>query len=231
MRIERATQVMRDGVRRGARNVAFEVAERLGMETRTDATSSPRDAHDDHGPDGRLPVAALRAVLDLVPPESPLDALVGAVAPFVPDDVAVRVLGEQSGRTDAVDGRTGDAGRWRRLEDSRGSIVVEATGARAGADDDRMLEVAEALAAAIRLRQRVDAAEARVHHLEVALERQVRIEQAKGVLSVTTGLDPDAAFQALRAHARRSSRRLADVVDDVLAGRVDDDAIRSASGS
>lgn len=229
MRRERATQVMRDGVRRGARTVAYEIAERLTTsEGRTGEASAPGDAPADHGRDGRLPIAALRAVLDSVAPESPLDAVVSAVAPFVPDDVAVRVLGERSGRADAVDGRTGDAGRWRRLEDSRGSIVVEATGSRAGADDDWMLEVAEALAAAIRLRQRVDAAEARVHHLEVALERRVRIEQAKGVLLVTTGLGPDAAFRALRAHARRSSRRLADVVDDVLAGRLDGDAIRSA---
>jgi len=53
--------------------------------------------------------------------------------------------------------------------------------------------------------------------LQQALTNRVWIEQAKGVLAATQGSDPEAAFQQLRARARASSRKLAELARDRLA--------------
>jgi hypothetical protein len=42
------------------------------------------------------------------------------------------------------------------------------------------------------------------------------IEQAKGVLAATRGVGPDQAFQQLRQQARSSSRKLADLAQEVV---------------
>jgi hypothetical protein len=52
--------------------------------------------------------------------------------------------------------------------------------------------------------------------LRQALTNRVWIEQAKGVLAATQGTDPEAAFQQLRVKARSSSRKLAEVAQDVV---------------
>jgi len=52
--------------------------------------------------------------------------------------------------------------------------------------------------------------------LRQALTRRVWIEQAKGVLAATHGTDPEAAFQQLRIRARSSSRKLAEVAQEVV---------------
>jgi hypothetical protein len=52
--------------------------------------------------------------------------------------------------------------------------------------------------------------------LRQALTNRVWIEQAKGVLAATQGTDPEAAFQQLRVTARSSSRRLAEVAQEVV---------------
>lgn len=54
--------------------------------------------------------------------------------------------------------------------------------------------------------------------LQRALDSRVLIEQAKGYLAQSHNLDMDAAFQKLRAHARSTQRRLADVAGEVVAG-------------
>ena len=56
--------------------------------------------------------------------------------------------------------------------------------------------------------------------LQGALNSRIIIEQAKGVLAEKGGLDMDAAFACLRAHARRSNRRLSDLARDVVEGKV-----------
>lgn len=56
--------------------------------------------------------------------------------------------------------------------------------------------------------------------LQRALETRVVIEQAKGVLVASCRADVEGAFAALRSYARSTSRRLADVAADVVAGRV-----------
>ena len=73
--------------------------------------------------------------------------------------------------------------------------------------------------------------------LRRALASRVWIEQAKGVLAATQGADPDDAFQQLRARARSSSRKLADLAQEVVqeaqrervaALAVDDARVRAA---
>jgi GAF domain-containing protein len=55
-----------------------------------------------------------------------------------------------------------------------------------------------------------------VAQLRRALASRVWIEQAKGVLAATRGVSPDEAFQQLRNQARSSSRRLADLAQEVV---------------
>ena len=55
-----------------------------------------------------------------------------------------------------------------------------------------------------------------VAQLRQALVSRVWIEQAKGVLAGTQGISPDAAFQRLRARARSSKRKLADLAQEVV---------------
>ncbi|WP_327145489.1 GAF and ANTAR domain-containing protein [Nocardia sp. NBC_01327] len=62
-------------------------------------------------------------------------------------------------------------------------------------------------------------------HLQGALNTRVVIEQAKGLLAERGGLDMDAAFQALRAHARHTNTRLADLARAVITREVDATAV------
>ena len=79
--------------------------------------------------------------------------------------------------------------------------------------------------------------EVEVAQLRQALANRVWIEQAKGVLAVTRGVDPDQAFQQLRRRARSSSRKLVDLAQEVVqeaqrerlaAMAVDDARVRAA---
>jgi signal transduction protein with GAF and PtsI domain len=79
--------------------------------------------------------------------------------------------------------------------------------------------------------------DAEVAQLRRALANRVWIEQAKGVLAATEGVSPDAAFQQLRKQARSSSRKLADLAQEVVqaaqrervaALAVDDARVRAA---
>ncbi|MET0473923.1 MAG: GAF and ANTAR domain-containing protein [Mycobacterium sp.] len=54
--------------------------------------------------------------------------------------------------------------------------------------------------------------------LQMALNTRLIIEQAKGVLAERGGLDMDQAFKVLRAHARSTSTRLADLARSVVDG-------------
>jgi len=61
--------------------------------------------------------------------------------------------------------------------------------------------------------------------LQTALNSRVIIEQAKGVLSGRGGLDMDQAFTLLRAHARNTNTRLAEVARAIVEGTIDTAAI------
>ncbi len=52
--------------------------------------------------------------------------------------------------------------------------------------------------------------------LEEAMTSRVVIEQAKGILVVTRGCDPDRAFEMLREVSQRSNRKLRDVAADLV---------------
>jgi PAS domain S-box-containing protein len=67
-------------------------------------------------------------------------------------------------------------------------------------------------------REALEIAEERAQQLQTALDSRVVIEQAKGYLIATEGLDPDEAFQLIRDHARRHRLRTHDVCRAILAG-------------
>jgi hypothetical protein len=84
-------------------------------------------------------------------------------------------------------------------------IDVAAVGAYAGV-------VAELVAAGMAL----DARDAEVAELTQALTARVWVEQAKGALVATEGLDPAAASERLRARAEASQRTVVDVAREVV---------------
>jgi AmiR/NasT family two-component response regulator len=53
-------------------------------------------------------------------------------------------------------------------------------------------------------------------NLQNAFGRRARVERAKGILMERNGIDEHAAFELLRDHARRHSRRVVDVAESVL---------------
>ncbi|MEY2441491.1 MAG: two-component system, response regulator PdtaR [bacterium] len=57
-----------------------------------------------------------------------------------------------------------------------------------------------------------------VSQLESALERRGAIERAKGILMERHGVDERAAFELLRQHSRKSSRRVIDLAKAVADG-------------
>jgi PAS domain S-box-containing protein len=67
-------------------------------------------------------------------------------------------------------------------------------------------------------REALEVAEERAQQLQTALDSRVVIEQAKGYLIATEGVDPDEAFQLIRDHARRHRLRTHDVCRAILAG-------------
>ena len=64
-------------------------------------------------------------------------------------------------------------------------------------------------------------AETVTEQLQAALNTRIVIEQAKGMLAQRHGVDVDTAFDRLRAHARRSRLRLADLAREIVAGAAD----------
>ena len=90
--------------------------------------------------------------------------------------------------------------------------------------DRQTVQLAQALAdaATIAIITNRSAHEKRVlaEQLQTALDSRVPIEQAKGVLSHRLGLDPQEAFELLRARARTTRRRLIAVAEDVVSGNL-----------
>lgn len=58
------------------------------------------------------------------------------------------------------------------------------------------------------------------HGLEGAFGRRALIERAKGVLMERHGLDEEAAFEALRSHARSNNTKIVDVAGAVIDGHL-----------
>jgi GAF domain-containing protein len=57
----------------------------------------------------------------------------------------------------------------------------------------------------------------RIAQLQEALDSRVVIEQAKGVLMATDGIDAEGAFDRLRARSQRENRKLRAVAEEVVA--------------
>ena len=57
--------------------------------------------------------------------------------------------------------------------------------------------------------------------LQEALTSRIAIEQAKGIVAQSLGIDLDQSFSRLRAFARSNGRRLTDVAQDVIDGKVE----------
>lgn len=90
--------------------------------------------------------------------------------------------------------------------------------------DDETITLAQALADAATIgivHQR-----ALAHHevvteqLQTALNSRILIEQAKGFLSHSLGKSVDESFAIMRGYARSNNRRLTDVANDVVEGRI-----------
>ena len=98
-----------------------------------------------------------------------------------------------------------------------------------GGLDATDLTAAQALAdvATISILQHRAAEEARLlaEQLQYALNSRITIEQAKGVLSERSGLDPEAAFESLRRYSRNNNLRLLEVAEGVVRRTLDVDAI------
>ena len=99
-----------------------------------------------------------------------------------------------------------------------GTLNVYATQPRAWSPGEVQALEAFAMVTAELVRTAVELAN---HQLEVAQLRQaltgrVWIEQAKGMLAATQGVTLDQAFHQLRGRARASSRKLADVAQEVV---------------
>ena len=62
------------------------------------------------------------------------------------------------------------------------------------------------------------AAQHLAEQLEAALTSRAAIEQAKGILMATRGVDADAAFQMLRTESNSTNRKLRDVAGDLIDG-------------
>ena len=103
---------------------------------------------------------------------------------------------------------------------TRSSARSTCCAGRPAASTHADLTAAQALAdvATIGILQHRAAEEARLlaEQLQYALNSRVTIEQAKGVLSERSGLDPETAFEALRRYARNHNERLVDVAEGVV---------------
>lgn len=87
---------------------------------------------------------------------------------------------------------------------------------------------AVALAALVVTARRADAAQLLAGQLQHALDSRVCIEQAKGIVAASLGVDLQAAFDLLRGHARGLGLRLVDVTGDVVAGQLAPSALIAA---
>ncbi|MFI6826278.1 GAF and ANTAR domain-containing protein [Kribbella sp. NPDC050241] len=108
----------------------------------------------------------------------------------------------------------------------RGTVLgaVNLFSATAGPLDDDTVALGQAMAAAASIgiiHQRALARQEIVtEQLQSALNSRILIEQAKGFLTHSLSVGVDEAFAIMRSYARTHNRRLTDVANDVVEGRV-----------
>jgi GAF domain-containing protein len=99
-----------------------------------------------------------------------------------------------------------------------GTLDVYSTQPRAWTTHERdaMAEFATVAGELVHTAVELASRELEVAQLQQALTSRIWIEQAKGVLAATQGIEPEVAFQHLRARARSSSRKLAELAREVV---------------
>ncbi|KZB86317.1 transcription antitermination regulator [Amycolatopsis regifaucium] len=111
----------------------------------------------------------------------------------------------------------------RAMEETLGALTFLHTETAALSAEDRRLGQALADAATLCLLQQRELRHYRTlsEQLQTALDSRIVIEQAKGMLAERAGVSVGKAFQRLRAFARGSNRKLADVASGVVDGSLD----------
>lgn len=115
-----------------------------------------------------------------------------------------------------------DAFPLRLRDETIGALSVYARRSRELGGRDAVVGRAFADIATIGLLQYQAIADQRVvqTQLQHALRSRIAIEQAKGVLAERNGIDLDKAFEVIRRHARSTHAKVADVADEIVAGRL-----------
>jgi GAF domain-containing protein len=90
------------------------------------------------------------------------------------------------------------------------------------AEDIKVVQALADIATIAIIQERaISRAETLTEQLQGALNSRIVIEQAKGMIAHRHGVDVDTAFERLRAHARRSQLRLADLAREIVGGSAD----------
>jgi hypothetical protein len=98
------------------------------------------------------------------------------------------------------------------------NLFADEVGPMAAADVAIGQALADVAAIGILHRQELSHAEAVNQQLQTAFTTRLIIEQAKGIIAERARIDMDQAFHLLRAQARRTNRRLADLAGAVIDG-------------
>ena len=113
--------------------------------------------------------------------------------------------------------------------------AVNLFSARVGPLDNDTIALGQALADAATIgivhQRTVAHQEIITEQLQTALNSRILIEQAKGFLTHSLEIDVDEAFTVLRSTARSTNRRLTDVADDIVRGRIALGESQPSSGS
>lgn len=111
------------------------------------------------------------------------------------------------------------------------ALFRTARGRPPGPDTVLAGSLAEAAAAGIWRDRAMRDSERLAAQLQRALDSRVVVEQAKGVLAERWGVHPDAAFTALRHHARARRARISDLARQVVDRTYDTDPLRDRLGA
>jgi DNA-binding response OmpR family regulator len=167
--------------------------------------------------------ASAHAALSMVRDISPDVVVCDLVLPGIGGEALIRSFRAEPRLASAaiivVSGRTDDAIRTRLLQDGADDYLakpfhIDELRTRI----DKLLASVDTIA---RLRDDLTSADRLSHQLEHALDSRVLIEQAKGFLAARHAIEPNAAFDAMRAYARHHRRPIRDVAALVLDGDID----------
>jgi len=112
---------------------------------------------------------------------------------------------------------------WDRIRDAHGSTrQVVMLGAGDFADDGALVGFSGFLVDVTEAVRRTTAREVD-EAMELMSQSRPAIEQAKGALMISYGLDPDRAFQLLRSYSQRTNVKLRDVARNVVEALVNRD--------